>query len=63
MPSHTRRGAIGTTVGVGFVFVWNSVARRILLLLSINPWYADYFVVRVLFVVSLRGACVGLLCV
>ena len=59
MPSHTRRGTIGTTVCVGFVFVWNSVARRILLLLSINPWYADRFV-RVLVVVGLRGACVGL---
>ena len=60
MPSHTRRGACGTTVCVGFVvvFVLNprySVARQILLLLSINPWYVDRFV-RVLFVVSLRGA-------
>ena len=50
MPSHTRRGAFGTTVGVGFVlnprdcFVLAGVERRILLLLSINPWYADRFV-------------------
>ena len=43
MPSHTRRGAVGTTVCVGFVFVSRcadrfvcaGVARRILLLLSV----------------------------
>ena len=39
MPSHIRRGAFGTTVGVGCV-LWYSLARRILLLLSVNPRYA-----------------------
>ena len=42
MPSHTRRGAFGTTVGVGCVLRY-SLARRILLLLSVNPQYMDRF--------------------
>ena len=63
MPSHTRRGAfgttVGTTVGVGCVLRY-LLARRILLLLSVNPRYAADCFVRVLFLGSLRGACVGL---
>ena len=42
MPSHTRRGAFGTTVGVGFVlnprdcFVLAGAVRRLLLLLLLS---------------------------